>query len=217
MSALRKIRHNLTGIFGKWILWLWAKSAWTTVLGEEQYKELRNQKKPVIILIWHGRIFFAPYFFRRRGIMPLVSPSEDGEIIAQIIARWGYKALRGSSSHSIIKAWNEMKRELEKGGELIIVPDGPRGPRRELKPGAMKLAKETGAYLVPFTFSSSKRKNLKSWDKLLIPRPFTRFVAIYGNPISVESNLNNQELGKKLREVEEYMIELDQKADNFFT
>lgn len=148
--------------------------------------------------------------------MPLVSPSEDGEIIAQIIARWGYKALRGSSSHSIIKAWNEMKRELEKGGELIIVPDGPRGPGRELKPGAVKLAKETGAYLVPFTFSSSKRKNMKSWDKLLIPRPFTRFVAIYGNPISVESNLNNQELGKKLREVEEYMIELDQKADSFF-
>jgi len=216
MSALRKIRHNLTGILGKWILWLWAKSARTTVLGEEQYKELKNKKKPVIILIWHGRIFFAPYFFRRRGIMPLVSPSEDGEIIAQIIARWGYKALRGSSSHSIIKAWNEMKRELEKGGELIIVPDGPRGPGRELKPGAMKLAKETGAYLVPFTFSSSKRKNLKSWDKLLIPRPFTRFVAIYGNPISVESNLNNQELGKKLQEVEEYMIELDQKADSFF-
>jgi hypothetical protein len=217
MSALRKVRHNLTGIFGKWILWSWAKSARTTVLGEEWYKELRSQKKPVIILIWHGRIFFAPYFFRRRGIMPLVSPSEDGEIIAQIIARWGYKALRGSSSHSIIKAWNEMKKELEKGGELIIVPDGPRGPGREMKPGAVKLAKETGAYLVPFTFSSYKRKNLKSWDKLLIPKPFTRFVAIYGNPISVESNLNDQELGIKLREVEEYMIELDHKADNFFT
>jgi hypothetical protein len=185
-------------------------------MGTEQYKELRNEKKPVIILIWHGRIFFAPYFFRRRGIMPLVSPSEDGEIIAQIITRWGYKALRGSSSHSIIKAWNEMKRELEKGGELIIVPDGPRGPDRKMKLGAVKLAKETGAYLVPFTFSSRKRKTLKSWDSFLIPRPFTRFVAIYGNPISVESNLNNEEMKGKCKEVEEYMIELDQKADSFF-
>ncbi|UCE42221.1 MAG: lysophospholipid acyltransferase family protein [Candidatus Aminicenantes bacterium] len=216
MSALRKVRHNLTGILGKWILWLWAKSARTTVLGEEHYKELRNQKKPVIILIWHGRIFFAPYFFRRRGIMPLVSPSEDGEIIAQIIARWGYKNLRGSSSHSIIKSWNEMKRELERGGELIIVPDGPRGPSREMKPGAVKLAKETGAYLVPFTFSSSKGKTLKSWDQFLIPRPFTKFVAIYGKPISIESSLDNQELRIKLREVEEYMIELDREADCFF-
>jgi lysophospholipid acyltransferase (LPLAT)-like uncharacterized protein len=216
MFDLHKVRHNLTGIFGKWILWLWAKSARTTVMGTEQYKELRNEKKPVIILIWHGRIFFAPYFFRRRGIMPLVSPSEDGEIIAQIITRWGYKALRGSSSHSIIKAWHEMKRELEKGGELIIVPDGPRGPGRKMKLGAVKLAKETGAYLVPFTFSSRKRKTLKSWDSFLIPRPFTRFVAIYGNPISVESNLNNKEMKRKCKEVEEYMIELDQKADIFF-
>ena len=149
--------------------------------------------------------------------MPLVSPSEDGEIIAQIITRWGYKTLRGSSSHSIIKAWNEMKKELEKGGELIIVPDGPRGPDREMKPGALKLAKETGAYLVPFTFSSSKRKNLKSWDRFLVPRPFTRFVAIYGNPISVQPDLNNEEFKEKRKEVEEYMIELDKKADSFFT
>jgi lysophospholipid acyltransferase (LPLAT)-like uncharacterized protein len=216
MSALRRIRHNLTGIIGKWILWLWAKSSRTTVLGEDGYKKLRGENRPVIILIWHGRIFFAPYFFRRRGIMPLVSPSEDGEIIAQIIARWGYKALRGSSSHSIIRAWNEMKRELEEGGELIIVPDGPRGPGRKMKPGAVKLAKETGAYLVPFTFSSSKRKTLKTWDRFVIPRPFTRFVAVYGNPIAVESNLNNEELGEKLREAEEYMNELDQKADSFF-
>lgn len=148
--------------------------------------------------------------------MPLVSPSEDGEIIAQIIARWGYKALRGSSSHSIIRAWNEMKKELEKGGELIIVPDGPRGPGRKMKPGALKLAKETGAYLVPFTFSSSKRKTLKSWDRFLIPRPFTRFVAVYGNPISVESTSSNEELEKKLLEVEDYMKELDREADNFF-
>jgi lysophospholipid acyltransferase (LPLAT)-like uncharacterized protein len=216
MSAILKIRRFLTGILGKWILWLWAKSAHTTVLGEEQYKELRSQKKPVIILIWHGRIFFAPYFFRERGIMPLVSPSEDGEIIAQIIARWGYKTLRGSSSHSIIKAWNEMKRELENGGELIIVPDGPKGPGREMKPGAVKLAKETGAYLVPFTFSSSRRKTLKSWDQFLIPRPFTKLVAIFGNPISVASNLGSEELEQKNQEVQEYMIGLDKKADSFF-
>ena len=85
-----------------------------------------------------------------------------------------------------------------------------------MKSGAVKLAKETGAYLVPFTFSSSKRKTLKSWDSFLIPRPFSRFVAMYGNPISVEPNLNNEELKEKRRIVEDYMIELDQDADNFF-
>jgi lysophospholipid acyltransferase (LPLAT)-like uncharacterized protein len=217
MSALRNIRRNLIGIFGKWILWLWAKSARTTVIGEEPYKKLRNEGKPVIILIWHGRIFFAPYFFRHREIMPLVSPSEDGEIIAQIVSRWGYKALRGSSSHSIVKAWNEMKRELKAGGELIIVPDGPKGPGREMKLGAIKLAEETGASLIPFTFSSSKRKTLNSWDRFLIPKPFTKFVAIYGDPISIGSDLTKQELKEKRQEVEDIMIELDEKADGFFT
>jgi len=216
MSALSDLRHNLTGIFGKWILWLWAKSARTTVLGEAEYREMRDKKIPAIILIWHGRIFFAPYFFRQRGIMPLVSPSEDGEIIAQIITRWGYKTLRGSSSHSIIKAWNEMKKELNRGGELIIVPDGPRGPDRKMKPGALKLAQETGAYLVPFTFSSAKRKIVKSWDRFLIPRPFSRFVAIYGNPISVDAALDKKEMGNKLQEVENIMNELDRRADIFF-
>lgn len=216
MSALSELRHNLTGIFGKWILWLWAKSARTTVLGEDSYRELRKKKIPAIVLIWHGRIFFAPYFFRRRGIMPLVSPSEDGEIIAQIINRWGYKTLRGSSSHSIIKAWNEMKKELNRGGELIIVPDGPRGPGRKMKLGAMKLAQETGAFLVPFTFSSSKRKILKSWDRFLIPAPFSRFVAMFGDPISVDPTLDKKEMGKKLQEVEKIMNGMDGRADMFF-
>lgn len=216
MSAVRKIRHNLTGILGKWILWLWAKTERMAVVGEVPYKRLRSQKKPVIILIWHGRIFFAPYFFRRRGIMPLVSPSEDGEIIAQIVRRWGYKTLRGSSSHSIIRAWNQMKRELEGGGELIIVPDGPRGPGREMKPGAVKLAKETGAILIPVTFSCSKRKTLTSWDKFMIPWPFARSVAVYGKPMTIGADLNDQELEKKRKEAEASMIELDRKADAFF-
>lgn len=217
MSAFRKIRRSLTGIIGKGLLWLWAKSVRTTVLGEDRYKVLRSHKKPVIILIWHGRIFYAPYFFRRRGIMPLVSPSEDGEIIAQIIGRWGYKPLRGSSSHSVVKAWNEMKRELEDGGELIIVPDGPRGPDRKMKPGALKLAKETGAYLIPFSFSSSRKKNLKSWDRFLIPLPFSRVVAVYGDPISVEPDVNKKELQKKLQQVQEDLVGLDQQADDYFS
>ncbi len=216
MSAFSELRHNLTGVMGKWILWLWAKSARTTVFGGNDYRELRKKRIPAIILIWHGRIFFAPYFFRRRGIMPLVSPSEDGEIIAQIISRWGYKTLRGSSSHSIIKAWNEMKKELNRGGELIIVPDGPRGPGRKMKLGALKLAQETGAYLVPFTFSSSKRKILKSWDRFLIPAPFSRFVAMFGDPVSVDPTLDKEGISKKLQEVENTMKELDRRADLFF-
>ncbi len=216
MSLLRKVHWYLVGIVGKLVLWLWAKSTRMTIIGEEDYQELRKQKKPVIFLVWHGRIFIVPYFFRRRGIMPLISPSEDGEIAAQIMERWGYKVLRGSSSHAIIKAWNQMKGELDQGGELIIVPDGPRGPNRKLKPGCIKLAQETGADLIPFTFSSSRKRFLKSWDRFLMFHPFSRVVAVYGRPCSINPDLNSEEFESARQRVESILCQLDEKADKYF-
>jgi len=216
MSLFRKVRWYLVGIVGKLVLWLWAKSTRMTVIGEENYLKLREQKKPVIFLIWHGRIFIVPYFFRRRRIMPLISPSEDGEIAAQIMERWGYKILRGSSSHAIIRAWNQMKEELNQGGELIIVPDGPRGPNRRLKPGCIKLAQETGAYLIPFTFSASRKKFLKTWDSFLMFYPCSKVVAVYGQPYSINSELSSKEFEAVRQRVESTLCQLDEKADKHF-
>jgi len=204
------------GIIGKIVLWLWAKSCRMTVIGEENYKRLRKRSKPVIIMVWHGRIFFVPYFFRRRGMMPLVSPSKDGEIASQIMSRWGYKIIRGSSSHVMVRAWNGMKKELQNGGEVILVPDGPRGPNRKLKKGALKLAIETGAYLVPVSFSASKKKFLKSWDNFLIIKPFSKVVAIYGKPIQPELFKDEKSLQKRCKEIEAVLIQLDNEADRFF-
>ncbi len=216
MSFFRKLRWNLIGILGKLALWLWAKSTRMKIIGQERYKELRDKGKAVIFLVWHGRIFIVPYFFRKRGIMPLISPSKDGEIPAQIMSRWGYRNIRGSSSHAVIKVWNRMKNELKKGGEVIIVPDGPRGPDREMKLGGIKLAQETGALLVPFTFSTSRKKFLKSWDKFLIFYPFTKVVAVYGPPMNVDPALKDDALEKERQKIERVLIELDEKADRFY-
>jgi len=216
MSFFRKLRWNLIGILGKLALWIWAKSTKMKIIGQERYKELRDKGKAVIFLVWHGRIFIVPYFFRKRGIMPLISPSKDGEFPAQIMSRWGYRNIRGSSSHAVIKVWNRMKNELKKGGEVIIVPDGPRGPDREMKLGGIKLAQETGAVLVPFTFSTSRKKFLKSWDKFLIFYPFTKVVAVYGPPMNVDPALKDDDLEKERQKIERVLIELDEKADRFY-
>lgn len=216
MSFLEKIRWVLVGIVGKIVLWLWAKSVRMTVLGQEEYQELRKEKKPVIFLVWHGRIFLIPYFFRRRGVAPLVSPSRDGEIASTIMSRWGYRIIRGSSSHAIMRAWTRMKEELHRGGEVIIVPDGPRGPDRKMKLGGLKLAQETGAWLVPFTFSTSRKKVLKSWDKFLMFYPFSRVVAIYGKPFRLDPDLSGEELERERTKIEKYMITLDGRADRYF-
>jgi hypothetical protein len=213
MPVQKGIRWTLVGILGKALFWAWAKCSRIKVYGEDEYLKLRRDGKPVIFLMWHRKIFLAPYFFRRRGVMPLVSPSRDGEFVARILDRWGYKVLRGSSSHSVAKAWQVMKKELEAGGELIIVGDGPRGPDRVLKAGCVKLAKETGAYLVPFTFSASKTKIFDSWDKFVLFYPFSRVAAVYGKPITVDPSPGKDALEAGRKGVEGLMFSLEQEAE----
>ena len=217
MSLRKNIRWWLVGYLGKCLFWLWSKSVRLTVLGEETYRALRKQGKAVVFLVWHGRIYIVPYFFRKRNIMPLVSPSEDGEIPAQIMARWGYKILRGSGSHAVIRAWNVMKQELQEGGEVIIVPDGPKGPGYTMKMGGIKLAHETGACLVPFSFSASRKNILSSWDRFLIAKPFSRVIAIYGDPITIDPSLDAEGLEKERERIEHILNDLDTRADSHFS
>ena len=214
MSVLRKLKWRFVGLFGKLILSLWTKSARMTVIGEEHYWELRNQKKPIVLLVWHGRLLVGPYHARKRGILVLISPSQDGEIIANIVSGW-FKVLRGSSSHSIVKAWGAMRKELDEGGQVIIVPDGPRGPNRKMKLGAIKLSQQSGAYLVPFTFAASRKKTLKSWDNFLVFYPFSKVVAIYGEPIIVDPNLRGDDLERERQRVEQILLKLDDEAASY--
>ena len=216
MTFKERLRGMLIDALGRPIIWLWTKSCRLTIVGESEYRALRDTGRPVVHLIWHGKIFIVPYFFRKRNIMPLVSPSRDGEIAARIMDGWGYKLLRGSGTHFMKNAWLDMKKELQSGGEVIIVPDGPRGPDRKLKLGGVKLAAETGAALVPFSFSTSKKKVLHSWDRFLIFTPFSRVVAVYGRPIDIPQGLNAEGMESERRRVERLMIDFDEETDRFF-
>ena len=216
MTFKERLRGLIIDALGKPIIWLWTKSCRLTIVGESGYRALRDTGRPVVHLIWHGKIFIVPYFFRKRNIMPLVSPSRDGEIAARIMDGWGYKLLRGSGTHFMKNAWLDMKKELQGGGEVIIVPDGPRGPDRKLKLGGIKLAAETGAALVPFSFSTSKKKILHSWDRFLIFTPFSRVVAVYGRPIEIPQGLNAEGMESERRRVERLMIDFDISVDAYF-
>ncbi len=208
---------NFIGWMGRSVLRFLAFTSRISVVGGEHYYRLRAEKKPVVILIWHGRILLATYFFRNRNIMPLISPSQDGEIIVRILAKWKYKILRGSSSHSVFDAWKKMKKELLNNGEVIIVPDGPKGPDRKMKPGGVKLACETNAFLIPFSFSASRRKLLKSWDSFLIFPPFSRVVLFFGEPIECKKGVSHKDLDLLCRKVENILIDLDKAADQYFS
>jgi lysophospholipid acyltransferase (LPLAT)-like uncharacterized protein len=217
MSGWEEIRWRGIGAAGRFFLSLWIKTARLKVLGEEEYKKLRGAGIPVIHLIWHGRLMLAPYFFRKRRVAALVSPSKDGEVVARMGLGWGFRIIRGSSSHSIVRAWAEMINELRRGGELIIIPDGPRGPDRVLKAGCLKLARETGAALIPWSFSASRKRFLRSWDRFLLFYPFSRLVAVYGKPLTLRPSASPEELEEERREIERALTALDAEADGYFS
>lgn len=216
MALGRRIRLLLVGTVGKWVYRLWMWSTRIRVEGEEPYRRLRDQKEPVILVVWHGRLFITPYFFRHRDIMPMVSPSGDGELMVRLSAGWGYRFIRGSGSHSMLKAWAALKDELTQGGEVVIVSDGPKGPGRKMKPGALKLSQVTGAHIVPFSFSAARRKILSSWDGFLLPRPFQRLVAVYGEPFTVDPGLRDDVFEQERLRIEKLLIDLDIRADQYF-
>jgi lysophospholipid acyltransferase (LPLAT)-like uncharacterized protein len=210
------VRLFLIGSLGRMLYRLWMWSTRTTVSGEESYRRLRDLGKPVILLIWHGRLFITPYFFRNQGIMPMISPSGDGELLVRLASGWGYKFLRGSGSHSMLKAWATLREELAAGGVVVIVPDGPKGPGRRMKPGALKLSQVTGAAIVPFSFSAGRRKILGSWDGFLLPRPFQRLVALYGEPFTVDPALKDEAFEEERLRIESLLTDLDERADRSF-
>jgi lysophospholipid acyltransferase (LPLAT)-like uncharacterized protein len=216
MHLPRPLTNFLIRTAGRTVLGLWCRTERVTVVGKDAYDRLRSEKKPVVLLLWHGRLFFAPFFFRNTGIVPLISPSRDGEALVQLAAGWGYKVLRGSSSHSIVKAWKEMKAELSAGGVLVIVPDGPRGPRHTLKAGGLRLAQESGATCVPVTFSARRKKILSSWDRFMLPRPFTRVVALFGEPFGVDPRLKGEAFERERLRIERELAALDDRADASF-
>ena len=213
MTFRKKLEQNAIDRLGRPLVAFWMKTLRLSVEGERAYRDLRRAGRPVVIMVWHGRIFSPPYIFRRRDIMPLVSPSQDGELIARLIDGWGYKIIRGSGSHMMKRAWVYLKRELEAGGEVLIVSDGPKGPDRVLKLGSIKLATETGAVLLPYTFAAARKWIFRSWDRFEVPHPFSRAAVVYGQPIEIARGLDAEGMERERQRVEKILVELDRAAD----
>jgi Uncharacterized protein conserved in bacteria len=154
---------------------------------------------PVIICFWHNRIlgitvaFLRRYPRERRGVTVLTSPSRDGEILARVVGGFRMGAVRGSSSRRGSQAMRELITLVEDGRDIAITPDGPRGPRYKLGPGAVSLAQLTGAKIVPMHAKFSRCVRMKTWDGFIIPLPFSTVSVTVGDPISVPRELTAEE------------------------
>ncbi|MGB7068750.1 MAG: lysophospholipid acyltransferase family protein [Pyrinomonadaceae bacterium] len=180
--------------------------------GWENFEAIENSGKIPIYAFWHDRIFAGTYFFRNRGIVVITSQSFDGEYIARFIRRFGYGAIRGSSTRGGTRALVEMIRYMKRGLPMAFTVDGPKGPRYVAKPGPLLLAKKASNPIMPFVVELHRYVTVNSWDKLQIPIPFTRAKVLIGKPIEIEPDCGDVELENCRLELQTSLDELVNRA-----
>ena len=164
-----------------------------------------EERRPFISVFWHGHMLMMvtnPYKDRTKVI---VSRHRDGELIARIIGCFGVESIRGSTTRGGIGAVREAYKAIKRGYKVILTPDGPRGPRHTVQMGVIELARLTGVPIFPVTFSSTKKKVFSSWDRFILPYPFSKGVFFYGAPFWVPRNVTDEEKEAKRAALEKTM------------
>jgi lysophospholipid acyltransferase (LPLAT)-like uncharacterized protein len=178
--------------------------------------ETENEPKtrPAIYCFWHRCVFPAAYLFRDHEIRVLTSRSYDGEYIARVIERLGFRAVRGSSSRGAVQSLRELQRELELGEFVAFTIDGPLGPRYVAKPGPIHLARTTGAPIFCFYVAVERAWILNSWDAFILPKPFSRIHCYVRTPLRVAAEADHD---ASLRLMQTELEEAQRRAEAAFT
>jgi lysophospholipid acyltransferase (LPLAT)-like uncharacterized protein len=186
-------------------------SARFEVTGWENHEKAEANGGLPIYVFWHDRIFLTTYWWRNRRIVVMTSRSFDGEYIARFIQRFGYGAVRGSSTRGGVGAVVEMARLMRAGCTTAFTIDGPKGPRYVAKMGAVLLAKKTGQPILPVTMALKRFWTLPSWDLFQIPKPFTRARVYVEPPIYVPADAGEEMLAAKRDELQRVLDNLNHK------
>lgn len=174
---------------------------------------LTEQKKNFILVFWHGTMLIPWFIHRQRNFAALVSKSKDGSLLANLLDKWNYKVIRGSSNDGGRAALNAMIDLAKNNNTLCLTPDGPRGPIYKFKAGAVVTSVKTGIPLVLCGVHYRKAKYLKSWDKFGIPFLFSKVNVIYSDPLYFDSELTRDKISQIIVECEDKMNKLQLEAE----
>lgn len=179
----------------------------------DQPDQLLNNGEKIVAAFWHGTMLVPWFIHRNKKFSALVSRSKDGEILASVLKRWNYRVIRGSSHVGGKEALKLLTDTVDEGCSAAITPDGPTGPARKFKPGAVVLAKRKNIPLFLVGTASAEKKILKSWDSFEIPKPFTRVAVCYSNAIKIKNDAEREEIEQVINECEIKLNELQEEAE----
>lgn len=167
----------------QWLLFLTCKKSY---IGQ------RLEYKPFVILFWHGRLALMPFAFRyfehkQKKAFVVISRHNDGELIAQNAKLFGINSIRGSSSKGGASVFRQAFKVLEQNADVVITPDGPRGPFRSISDGSVLIAQKKNIPIVLLNYEASKYWEFKSWDKMILPKPFSRIRYRMSEPIDIKN------------------------------
>ncbi|HZV81164.1 MAG TPA: lysophospholipid acyltransferase family protein [Geobacteraceae bacterium] len=210
----KKLADYLSGSIGAFVLHTFICMIYGTMrvscVGAEIFKSFVDRQEGFIGAFWHGRMLLMPFAYPGNCMHVLISSHRDGEIIANVMKRFGFYLVRGSSRRGGYEAMREMLHLLKDNKHLGITPDGPKGPAEQLKPGVAEIARLSGKAVIPVTFSASSVIRATSWDRFMIPYPFSRGVLYIGEPVRYVKGEDMEEFRLRL---ETALKDVNDKAD----
>lgn len=211
-----EMKWKAVGFLGKHFIDLLFRTTRIRKVDERKVKAVLDSRR-FIFAFWHSRILLVSYLYQGWDGVAMVSSSDDGEIIARILQRQGHETIRGSTTRGGLRALTTIIRRLNErprpGG---IIPDGPQGPRFRVQKGIITLAKKTGYPIVPVTYSAEKAKIFSSWDRFMLPYPFTKCRVVYGDPVVVPASVDSAAEEAYRVELENELQRITADADRFY-
>lgn len=205
----RRLALIVIPLLGAQLYRMWFATCRIRSHGIERRYAAENRGKPVIGICWHYCVLSIFTIFRDYPLTLMVSASDDGEFLARLVERLGFPVVRGSSNRQGVRAAKEMIRVLRQGNYVGLVADGSQGPARIAQTGSILLAAKSGGTIVPMVYSTSKYFVFKTWDRLILPKPFCTIDVFYGEPITVPEGMKVSDLG-------EYRLELERSLNEMY-
>ena len=202
-------------IGAKYIKFVSFTNSWTFI-NKKYVENLWKKNEAFILCFWHGRLLMMPLSWNKeKKINVLISAHSDGQLLSKTVKYFNIETITGSSSKGGSEAIRNIIKSLKSEISIGMTPDGPRGPRMKVNSAIIKIASLTGHKIVPLSYSVKKKFFLNSWDKFLVALPFGKGCFIWGKPIKIKKNISTNEDLKLSKRLENNLLKLTKKADNY--